>query len=262
MWFRQLSAVFHKVNWIDSTWPLTGQNVVSGMNVDRNKWLLEVCLEKIEEVPCLKRSSITTLIQLHALTVPSCNAEWCYFCSCSVHWLISQVTQSTCSSISVQAVTNCQLLYMIRLHELRMRDMCGLRSCNNCDEASMPLAWAISGPGSHWHMMICVFTGVESWSWWTPLRPKLCNITSIDVDIYGMLLCIHMAAPCTLLMCSCSAKTAATAAMPTAMQAQCIVHATARVFTIKATAACNLQLSSLLNTTLTPNVHSDRSGIK
>ncbi len=172
MWFRQLSAVFHKVNWIDSTWPLTGQNVVSGMNVDRNKWLLEVCLEKIEEVPCLKRSSITNLIQLHALTVPSCNAEWCYFCSCSVHWLISQVTLSTCSSISVQAVTNCQLLYMIRLHEPRMRDMCGLRSCNNCDEASMPLAWAISGPGSHWHMMIYVFTGVEAWSWWTPLRPK------------------------------------------------------------------------------------------
>jgi len=57
-------------------------------------------------------------------------------------------------------------------------------------------------------------------------------LPKIDDHIYGMLLGIHMAAPCTLLLCSCmdlcSAKPADAAAMPTAMQAQYIVHATAR----------------------------------
>lgn len=47
------------------------------------------------------------------------------------------------------------------------------------------------------------------------IRPRLaltyddlCNFTNVDVNMHVMPLGIHRAAPCTLLLCSCSAKTA------------------------------------------------------
>ena len=76
-----------------------------------------------------------------------------------------------------------------------------------------------------------------------------------------------MAAPCTVLQCSFSAKTAVTAAMPTAMQAQYIVHATAKDLYEPSKGSMQSAAEQLARHYFTiawnvvPNAHSDRSGI-
>ena len=66
-----------------------------------------------------------------------------------------------------------------------------------------------------------------------------------------------------MLQCPFSAKTAAAAAMPTAMQAQYTVHATARGIYKQSKgsmqAACSTPEYNSMN--FVPNAHSDRSGI-